>query len=72
MFLMALPPFQRLSSLLPGTRLFAGLRDEHVLDLAISVVSQQHRATIETEPFELIDDFGQRINLGEQDWDLMD
>jgi hypothetical protein len=71
MLLMVLP-LQRLSSLLPGTRLLAGLGDEHVLNLIISIVDQKHRTAVEAIPFEAIDDFGQRVDLGEQDWDLMD
>ena len=58
MLSMALPPLQRLSSLLPGTRLLTGLGHEHVLNLFIPVVDQKYRATIETIPPKPIDDFG--------------
>jgi hypothetical protein len=68
---MVLPPLQRLSPLLPGTRLLAGLGDERILNLLVPIVDQQHRATIETISLEAIDDFGQRVDLGEQNRDLM-
>ena len=46
--------------------------NEHTLNLVISTVDQRQRVTGETTPHEKIDDFGQRVGLGEQIWDLMD
>lgn len=72
MLLMVLPPFQRLSPVLSRTRLFASLGAERVLNLTVPIVDQQHGATVEAESFESVDDFGQRVDLGEQNWDLVD
>ena len=38
----------------------------------VSVVDQEHGAAIEAVPLESIDDFSQRVDLGEQNGDLVD
>lgn len=72
MLLMVPPPFQRLSPVLSRTRLLASLGNERILDLTIPIVDQQHGATVETEPLESVDNSGQGVDLGKQNWDLVD